>query len=180
MFRKLRRIGRGFGGGLALAAGLLWLMAWPVSGTDMVLFQADSSEYPIIARAWIVGDSVRWEASGDKTSKLPSESDLVAVETFPQIVELPKPKYPKQARELGIEGTVMVKALIDTSGQVVKVKVAKAPDPDHGLSEAAVEAVKAGKFMPATNGGKPIACWIALPLEFKLDDENNSKAATTE
>jgi TonB family protein len=160
---------------IALAVCLLCGVWVGTSSAEVVLFQTDSSEYPIIARAWIVGDDgVLWDVSGEKDPALPSELDMVAVETFPEIVELAKPKYPDKAKELGIEGAVTVMALIDSSGQVVKVRVAKAPDPDHGMSEAAAEAVKAGKFKAATSDGKPVACWISLSMEFSLGDKENS------
>jgi TonB family protein len=170
-----------FSARIALAVCLLCVVWVGTSKAEVVLFQTDSSEYPMIARAWIVGDDgVLWQASGEKDPGLPSELDMVAVETFPEIVELAKPKYPEKAKELGIEGAVTVMALIDSSGQVVKVRVAKAPDPDHGMSEAAAEAVKAGKFKAATIGGKSVTCWISLCMEFVLNDKDSSGAVKPE
>ncbi len=36
------------------------------------------------------------------------------------------------------------------------------------LDDAALEAVKAWTFVPATQGGQAIAGWVTVPIEFRL------------
>jgi len=38
-----------------------------------------------------------------------------------------------------------------------------------GLDEAAIKCVKQWEFSPALSGGRPVACWVTLPIIFSLD-----------
>jgi protein TonB len=73
--------------------------------------------------------------------------------------------YPDFARKAGVEGKVLVYALIDTDGSVVNTKVMQSLV---GCDDAAVNAIKAVKWKPAMQNGKPVAVWTAYPIEFKL------------
>jgi protein TonB len=74
--------------------------------------------------------------------------------------------YPEIPRKAGVEGTVMVRALISKSGKVLKTIVANS---DSKLfNKSAQKAVKKAKFTPATNNGVPVCCWITLPIKYKL------------
>src|SRR4051794_36203439 len=61
------------------------------------------------------------------------------------------PVYPEEARRERISGIVILETLIDHTGVVKEVSVLK-PLP-HGLSEAAVAAVKQWLFKPGTRNG---------------------------
>ncbi|MEY4576254.1 MAG: TonB family protein [Pseudomonadota bacterium] len=39
----------------------------------------------------------------------------------------------------------------------------------NALDEAALEIVQSWTFVPATQGGKPIAGWVAVPFEFRIN-----------
>lgn len=85
----------------------------------------------------------------------------------PQIIRAVKPVMPAGARsQLGLNATVIVEAIIDAQGKVRFVKVLK-PQP-HGLTEAAVDAVKAWTFKPATLNGKPVAVYYVLTVNFQI------------
>ncbi|HEY2290778.1 MAG TPA: energy transducer TonB [Thermoanaerobaculia bacterium] len=85
----------------------------------------------------------------------------------PQIIRATKSQMPAGARsQLGMNATVIIEAIIDTQGYVHFVKVLK-PQP-HGLTEAAVDAVKAWTFHPATLNGKPVAVWYILTVNFRV------------
>src|SRR3954452_23848606 len=62
------------------------------------------------------------------------------------------PVYPEEARRERISGMVVLETLIDHTGVVKEVSVLK-PLP-HGLSEAAVAAVKQWLFKPGTLNGE--------------------------
>jgi TonB family protein len=85
----------------------------------------------------------------------------------PQIIRTVKPQMPLGARSLGLNATVIVEAIIDAQGNVRFVKVLK-PQP-HGLTEAAVDSVKAWTFHPATLNGKPVAVWYVLTVNFQVE-----------
>lgn len=68
-------------------------------------------------------------------------------------VKLPKPKYPKAARESGASGTVVVRVLIDENGKVISAE-AVSGHPD--LREASEEAASRAEFTPTTLEGRPV------------------------
>jgi TonB family protein len=87
-------------------------------------------------------------------------------DTVAEPLERPAPVYPDSARAAGIEGEVMVRALVGSDGHVLRVEVqASVP----GLDAAALAAVKKWRFKPATVDGKPRAVWVGVPVRFRLD-----------
>lgn len=76
------------------------------------------------------------------------------------------PEYPREARRLGKEGTVVLRLSLDAAGAVSAIEVLETPG--HGLEEAAREAVLRSRFRPATAGGVPVACQAILPVNFRL------------
>jgi TonB family protein len=83
----------------------------------------------------------------------------------PRVRRQARPKYPREAFDARIEGTVLVEALVDTKGRVVKVRVIESVP---GLDEAALEAVRKWRFDPAIKGGKPVATIIHMPVKFLI------------
>lgn len=78
-----------------------------------------------------------------------------------------KPRYPESARRRGIEGTVLLKMRITAQGRVEELQVERSaghPDLDH----SAMEAVQRWRFEPARRSGEPVAMWVLIPVEFKL------------
>lgn len=77
--------------------------------------------------------------------------------------------YPKDAQEAGIEGTVIVKFVIDKTGQVSETKVMKGPE---ALSKAAETVVRdLPGFTPGLQNGKPVNVELVLPIRFALSDD---------
>lgn len=87
------------------------------------------------------------------------------VEEFPHATHQAKLVYPKEARQAGIEGTVMVKALVGKDGRIRATQIAKSVPM---LDEAAVHNVEAWEFEPAKSGGRPVAVWVQVPVKFTL------------
>ena len=78
-----------------------------------------------------------------------------------------KPRYPESARRQGVEGTVLLKMRITEQGRVEDVQVERsAGHPD--LDRSAMEAVQRWRFEPARRSGEPVAVWVLIPVEFKL------------
>jgi TonB family protein len=86
----------------------------------------------------------------------------------PQLVSFPKPEYPPMARNLRVEGTVVVSVLVDENGQVQDAKVAEAIKQKVGLNEAAVASARAARYRPATRDGVRVKMWTHLRVPFKL------------
>jgi protein TonB len=79
----------------------------------------------------------------------------------------PKPRYTELARRAGLEGIVILQAVIDKQGQVGEVEVLKGLP--LGLSESAVAAVERWRFEPATLRGKPVRVYFSLTVKFGLE-----------
>ena len=86
--------------------------------------------------------------------------------TEPKRVDGPNPRYPEQARKEGINGVVVMEAVIAADGSVREVEVVRSNAAV--LSEAAVEAVEQWTFEPATLEGVPVAVRYILTVKFRL------------
>jgi len=92
-----------------------------------------------------------------------ADSDLKT----PTLIKFVSPEYPEEALEAGVGGTVVVKILVGTEGEPVKVKVSTGVDGHPELGKAAQVAAWLCRFEPATQKGQPVETWVALPFEFK-------------
>jgi TonB family protein len=86
----------------------------------------------------------------------------------PQLVSVPKPEYPPMARNLRVEGTVVVSILVDENGQVQDVRMAEPIKQKAGLNEAALAAARTAHYKPATKEGVRVKMWTRLRIPFKL------------
>jgi periplasmic protein TonB len=96
---------------------------------------------------------------------------FVAVEEMPEPIGgiqaiQSKIVYPEIAKRAGIEGKVYVLAFVDETGTVTKAEIIKGLGA--GLDEAALKAVKATKFKPGKQRGKPVKVQVSIPIVFKL------------
>ncbi len=99
--------------------------------------------------------------------------DQVEVDEYPTVLKTVTPKYPEEARKKGIEGEVVVQALVGKKGEVQELKVIKNESGSAEFGKAAMDAVKQWKFKPATKKGDTVSIWIAIPVKFKLDDKKS-------
>jgi TonB family protein len=73
--------------------------------------------------------------------------------------------YPRTARENLIQGTVVLKAIINTKGDVVELSVIPG-DPE--LTQSAIEAVKQWKYKPFLLDGQPAEVETTVQINFTL------------
>jgi protein TonB len=99
----------------------------------------------------------------------PSDTEFVPTEKIPDFITFIKPDYPLIAKQAGLEGTTVVKALVDKAGHVREAKVAKTSG-YAVLDNAAVEAAFRNLYTPGIQNGYPVACWVSYRVEFKLND----------
>lgn len=97
--------------------------------------------------------------------ELPRFGDYVYVEELPEAVTRVTPIYPDLAREAGVDGTVMVQALVGKDGKVKDVRVVKSIPM---LDESAKAAVRKWVFKPALSNNKPVAVRVGVPVKFSL------------
>jgi periplasmic protein TonB len=85
----------------------------------------------------------------------------------PQFLHRVVPRYPRLARRMGVEGTVLLRLTIDASGKLIRVEVIKGPG--NGFDDEAVQAVKQSSYSPAVQNGRPTGCLALLKIEFQLN-----------
>ncbi len=112
------------------------------------------------------GDGGQIVVAPPSEESMPGLGQYVYVEELPEAIKRVHPRYPDLAREAGIDGTVLVQALVDKNGKVRDVKVQKSIPM---LDQAAVDAVKQWTFKPALSNNKPVAVWVAVPVKFSLN-----------
>ena len=78
------------------------------------------------------------------------------------------PTYPTQALRAGVEGTVLLKVLVDAGGKPVQVAIERSSG-SRTLDEAARRHVLAAwRFHPAMREGRAIEAWALVPVQFNL------------
>jgi protein TonB len=102
------------------------------------------------------------QASGNGISWSPFD------ENYPEVLAAPIPAYPERLRQAGVEGRVVLEAVVDSSGRVdeTSIRVVLASHP--GFVRPARDALIGTLFRPARVGGRPVAALIHLPIEFRL------------
>jgi TonB family protein len=95
----------------------------------------------------------------------PKMGEYVYVEELPEALTKVAPEYPEEARRKGIDGTVMVQALVRKDGTIGDAFIIKSIP---ALDLAAARAVWQWVFKPARAKGEPVAVWVAIPVKFTL------------
>ena len=76
-------------------------------------------------------------------------------------------KYPPQAAKKKTQGRVVMTFVVDKTGKVTEIKVAKSVD--IYLDTEAIRVCKLlPDFIPARQNGEPVSVWFTLPITFKL------------
>lgn len=79
----------------------------------------------------------------------------------------PAPSYPRMARKRNLQGKVFVKVLVNIDGTPQNIIISKSSG-HNILDEAALEAVKTWRFIPARKGNKTVQASVVIPVEFKI------------
>jgi len=82
-----------------------------------------------------------------------------------RVISSPWPIYPQVARMEGVQGTVVINAEVNESGQVRDMKVISGPAILRG---AALEALRNWKYEPARLDGQPTATRVQVSINFSL------------
>jgi protein TonB len=94
--------------------------------------------------------------------------DVHAVEEPPVLLSHPQPGYPELLRRAGIEGRVVVEAVVDTAGGVVSGSL-RVISSSHALFvPEATALVRGSHYRPARFAGRPVRVRIQVPVTFAL------------
>ncbi len=83
-----------------------------------------------------------------------------------RIVTKVEPVYPEAARKAGIQGLVVLDAVIAPDGSVKRLRPVSGPDL---LAQSATAAVQSWKFEPYLSSGKPVEVETTIAVEFRLN-----------
>lgn len=104
---------------------------------------------------------------------LPLQSDVAEktytgkeVDVKARLLSKPEPTYTEKARAKEVVGTVVLKVIFSSGGNVVGIRVVSGLP--SGLTEQAIKAAKKIKFIPAMKDGKYVSMWIQLEYNFNL------------
>lgn len=93
----------------------------------------------------------------------PQFGEYVSVDQQAEPISKVDPIYPDDAKQAGIEGTIIVQALVIEDGSVEECRAVPSIP---ALEDAAVACVRQWHFKPAMIGGKPVAVWVTVPVRF--------------
>lgn len=117
-------------------------------------------------------------AEGTTTPLVPGPVDIRPVaERVPDIWEThdvepeplftPRPEYTDIAQQANVEGTVVLRALVERDGRVGEIRVERSVPL---LDEAARTAIARWTFTPARTHGVAVRAWVLIPVRFSLRD----------
>jgi len=90
------------------------------------------------------------------------------VDERPAVLWAPRRTYPDALRKAGIEGRVLVQAIIDTMGRAESGTVKVVQSPNSGFDRSATEYVRKVVFRPARIHGRTVRVLVQVPVEFRL------------
>lgn len=104
----------------------------------------------------------------DKSSVDANQAPMTLPNLNADYLNNPAPTYPALSRQLGEQGKVLLRALVNADGSVAQVTLRKTSGYDR-LDSAALETVKQWRFVPAKRAAQPVAAWVVVPISFSLE-----------
>jgi TonB family protein len=136
----------------------------PPAGNDVVAVKLSGRDGNLDLEATQVAPTVAGTA-GSHRDAVPTRVSVV--DERPELLSGPLLQYPDLLRHAGIQGRVIVQAIIDTTGRAepASVKVIESPNP--GFNQSATNWVLRALFRPARANGRAVRALMKMPIEFK-------------
>jgi protein TonB len=90
------------------------------------------------------------------------------VDERPEVLSGPPLQYPDLLRKAGVQGRVLVQAIVNTNGRAEPSSVRILQNPDPGFESIAREYVLRAQFKPGRVRGHPVRVLVNLPIDFKI------------
>ena len=91
------------------------------------------------------------------------------VQEPPELLSAPTPAYPSLLRAAGVQGRVIVTAVVDTLGRAESGSVRIVLSDNPGFDAAALATVRAEQFRPARIYGRALRVLVQVPVVFRLN-----------
>jgi len=112
--------------------------------------------------------STAWSARGNAGAGPLQLDGEPGPEERAEVLTSPLPLYPDLLRQAGVEGRVVLDAVVDTTGRVVATSIQVVTATNAGFVAPARQALLATLFRPAMVGGRPIRMLVRIPYEFTI------------
>jgi bla regulator protein blaR1 len=119
----------------------------------------------ISASAVAVAAHVNPVGAGDSQAHPPKQLTVSAEIMSHNLITKTIPVYPQAAKKAGIQGTVVLEAIISGEGNVESLRVVSGPQ---DLQQAALDAVREWKYKPYLLNGDPIEVSTTINIIFSL------------
>ncbi len=97
----------------------------------------------------------------------PAEAALSQPRFDADYLDNPVPDYPPISRRMGEEGKVFLRVLVEADGRASRVEI-KTSSGSPRLDQAAEQAVRRWRFIPAKHGNEAVSAWVVVPVSFNL------------
>jgi TonB family protein len=114
-------------------------------------------------------EELRQRAAQPPTEKPASETPNFTGRDVTQkarVLSKPEPTYTEPARKAGVTGTVVLRVIFASDGEVKHIFVIRALG--YGLTSQAIKAARLIKFDPAMKDGRPVSMYLQLEYNFNL------------
>ena len=108
---------------------------------------------------------------GVATGIVPGSDQVLSVDVVqekPELLSHPPVVYPPLLQQAGIEGRVMVQAIIDTTGRVEPNSARVVESANPGFDQPAKNVVLRSLFRPGRVYGRAVRVLVAIPIDFKI------------
>jgi len=102
-------------------------------------------------------------------SPIPGPAPVIPPRSDASHLNNPAPTYPAMSRRLAEQGRVLFDVYILPNGTVGEIKLKRSSGHTR-LDDAALEAVRRWRYVPAHRGNEPIPYWYVQPITFSLDN----------
>jgi len=85
-----------------------------------------------------------------------------------EVLTGPLPVYPDLLRQAGVQGRVVLEAVVDTTGRVLSQSISVISATNPGFVASARQALLATLFRPARAGGTAVRMRVRIPYEFAI------------
>ena len=92
----------------------------------------------------------------------------VVTEAQPEVLSGPLPLYPELLRQAGVQGEVLLEAVVDTTGRVLAPSIVVIAATHPGFVAAARQALLATLFRPAMVRGRAVQTQVRIPYAFAI------------
>jgi TonB family protein len=156
--------GPGKGNGTGGAKGIAGNIASAGFGNGIASAGRGDGRSPGIGSVQSAGFAV--QAAGPGVPKPQRQLDSGPASNPVEITYKPNPVYSEEARQLRMEGEVLLEVMFSSNGQLHVNRVVRGLG--HGLDEAAVAAAGKMRFKPALRNGEPIDSTAVVHVVFQL------------